>query len=237
MSITVIDLELVGPLSADAEMVQAIVGAKGDAGTTTWAGIDDKPPVIAAGDDAAEARAAIGAVADDDPRLSDARPPTAHQHAIGDVTGLSAALAGKVDKVAGKGLSTEDYTTAEKSKLSGIAAGATANATDAQLRDRSTHTGAQAISTVTGLQAALDAKQPAGSYEPTLAAGTAGQYLRGDKTWQALNKAAVGLGNVDNVGAAALRDRATHTGVQAISTVTGLRDELDDNHLLTWIGL
>jgi hypothetical protein len=50
------------------------------------------------------------------------------------------------------------FTDAEKSKLAGIAAGATANATDAQLRDRATHTGSQAISTVTGLQAALDAK-------------------------------------------------------------------------------
>lgn len=35
---------------------------------------------------------------------------------------------------------------------------ATQNATDANLRDRATHTGAQAISTVTGLQAALDGK-------------------------------------------------------------------------------
>ena len=35
------------------------------------------------------------------------------------------ALATKVDKVTGKSLSTEDYTTAEKTKLSGIAAGAT----------------------------------------------------------------------------------------------------------------
>lgn len=33
-------------------------------------------------------------------------------------------LSGKVDKVAGKGLSTNDYTTAEKTKLSGIAEGA-----------------------------------------------------------------------------------------------------------------
>ena len=37
---------------------------------------------------------------------------------------LIAAIAGKVDKVEGKGLSTEDYTTAEKTKLSGIEAGA-----------------------------------------------------------------------------------------------------------------
>lgn len=36
-------------------------------------------------------------------------------------------LGNKVDKVSGKGLSTNDYTTAEKNKLKGIAAGATAN--------------------------------------------------------------------------------------------------------------
>lgn len=39
---------------------------------------------------------------------------------------------------------------ADKTKLDGIATAATANATDAQLRDRATHTGTQAISTVTG---------------------------------------------------------------------------------------
>lgn len=37
---------------------------------------------------------------------------------------LIAAIAGKVDKVEGKGLSTEDYTTAEKTKLAGIEANA-----------------------------------------------------------------------------------------------------------------
>lgn len=40
---------------------------------------------------------------------------------------LQSALNLKVDKVTGKGLSTEDYTTAEKSKLSGIEAGAEVN--------------------------------------------------------------------------------------------------------------
>lgn len=49
-------------------------------------------------------------------------------------------------------------TGAQSTKLTGIAAGATANATDAQLRDRALHTGAQDINTVTGLQTALDAK-------------------------------------------------------------------------------
>ena len=34
--------------------------------------------------------------------------------------------------------------------------------------------------------------------EPELAAGTTAQYYRGDKTWQTLDKSAVGLSNVDN---------------------------------------
>lgn len=36
------------------------------------------------------------------------------------------------------------------------------------------------------------------SAEPTVAAGTTGQFYRGDKSWQTLNKAAVGLASVDN---------------------------------------
>ena len=143
----------------------------------------------------------------------------------------------------------------DKTKLDGVSSGATANATDAQLRDRTTHTGTQAISTVSGLQTALDGKQPTGDYatnttltnglatkanvshthviadvtnlqtsldgkaplvhthviadvtglqtalnakEPTITSGTTAQYFRGDKTFQTLDKSAVGLSNVDN---------------------------------------
>ena len=43
------------------------------------------------------------------------------------VDGLTTALDLKVDKVSGKGLSTNDYTTAEQTKLSGIATGAQVN--------------------------------------------------------------------------------------------------------------
>jgi hypothetical protein len=42
-------------------------------------------------------------------------------------TQVDTALNGKVDKVSGKGLSTNDYTTAEKNKLEGIATGAQVN--------------------------------------------------------------------------------------------------------------
>lgn len=48
---------------------------------------------------------------------------------------------------------TTAFTGALKTKLDGIAAGATVNATDAALRDRSTHTGTQAANTITGLAA------------------------------------------------------------------------------------
>lgn len=83
---------------------------------------------------------------------------------------------------------------ADKSKLNGIAAGATANASDAQLRDRSTHTGTQAASTITGLSAVATS----GSYSdligrPTLGTAAAldvalsgnaatGQVVKGDDT-------------------------------------------------------
>lgn len=73
-------------------------------------------------------------------------------------TATQSALDNKVDKVVGKGLSTEDYTTTEKNKLANISEGATANQSDSYLLNRANHTGTQAISTVSGLQSALDDK-------------------------------------------------------------------------------
>ena len=97
------------------------------------------------------------------------------------------ALVTKVDKVSGKGLSTEDFTTAEKQKLDGIEDGAqvnpgpatnvadglmsaadkakldgvedlaTANSTDDYLLDRANHTGEQQIVTISGLPVVLPA--------------------------------------------------------------------------------
>lgn len=61
----------------------------------------------------------------------------------------------------------------DKTKLDGIAANATANSTDAVLLARANHTGTQAIATVSGLQAALDALQPILSE---------GAFVDGDKT-------------------------------------------------------
>lgn len=62
---------------------------------------------------------------------------------------------GKVDKVTGKGLSESDYTTAEKTKLAGVAVEATKNRADSKNADKvHTHTMAQ----VTGLDTALVGK-------------------------------------------------------------------------------
>ena len=50
---------------------------------------------------------------------------------------IKTALDGKVDTVSGKGLSTEDYTTAEKTKLAGIDTGANKTTVDSALSDSS----------------------------------------------------------------------------------------------------
>ena len=52
---------------------------------------------------------------------------------------VTTALGGKVDKVTGKGLSENDYTTTEKNKLSGIEAQANKTVVDASLSDSSTN--------------------------------------------------------------------------------------------------
>ncbi|MGF6694748.1 hypothetical protein M2318_004837 [Metapseudomonas resinovorans] len=74
-------------------------------------------------------------------------------------------------------------TGAQAAKLAGIATGATANDTDANLKDRANHTGSQAISTVTGLQSALDKATFApvlteSTTARTAVLGDAGSYLR-----------------------------------------------------------
>jgi hypothetical protein len=73
------------------------------------------------------------------------------------------------------------------------------------------------LSTQTDLQSALDAK------EPTITAGTTGQYYRGDKSFQTLDKAAVGLSNVDN----------TSDANKPVSTATQTALDTKTNKLIT----
>ena len=55
------------------------------------------------------------------------------------INSLPFADANKVDKVSGKGLSTNDYTTADKDKLAGIAEGANKTVVDSELSTSSTN--------------------------------------------------------------------------------------------------
>lgn len=70
--------------------------------------------------------------------------------------------------------------------------------------------------------------------EATVVAGTTSQYYRGDKSWQTLNKAAVGLGNVDNTAdtdkpistatQAALNTKAATSSLSAVATSGNYND-------------
>lgn len=178
----------------------------GGGGPTAWSAVTDKPATFPP-DTHTHAWASVT----DKPATF---PPADHTHTIADVTGLQTALDAKPDG--------EDFTAAEKSKLSGIATAATANSPDAQLRDRTTHTGSQPISTISGLQTALDAK------------ADGEDYTSAEKT----KLAGIATAATANATDAQLRDRATHTGAQAISTITGLQTALDGKaasaHTHTW---
>lgn len=81
---------------------------------------------------------------------------TALQSLVGDTavsTQINTAIAGKVDAVDGKGLSTNDYTNAEKTKLAGIAAGANNTTVDSALSSTSTNPVQNKV-----IKAALDGK-------------------------------------------------------------------------------
>lgn len=104
-----------------------------------------------------------------------------------------------------------------------ISVSVSGTATDAQLRDRSTHTGSQAISTVTGLQAELDDKADIDHIHPLADNVVDGFMSAADK----LKLTGIAAGATANSSDALLRDRNTHTGTQIIGTVAGLQTALD----------
>lgn len=148
-----------------------------------------------------------------------------------DITYVDTKTDTKVDKVAGKQLSTNDYTTADQTKLASIAANAEVNiqsdwnitdsASDAYIKNKPTiptvpvtsvnaKTGnvvlAKADIGLSDVDNTSDASKPISAAtqtalntkQATITTGTTTQYYRGDKTWQTLNKSAVGLSSVDN---------------------------------------
>lgn len=162
---------------------------------------------------------ATGATANStDAVLKDRANHTGSQ-AISTITTLQAAL----DSKAGTAVATTStpglQSAADKLKLDGIATSATANSTDAVLLNRANHTGSQAISTVTNLQATLDGK--AGTSVATTTVNGLQSFT--DK----VKLDGIATGATANSTDTVLKDRANHTGSQAISTVTNLQATLD----------
>lgn len=79
---------------------------------------------------------------------------TATQVVINSDTGTDATI--PLGNGTNAGVSSNDYTTTEKSKLAGISPGATANSSDATLLNRANHTGTQTSSTISDFQESVE---------------------------------------------------------------------------------
>lgn len=123
------------------------------------------------------------------------------------------ALSGKVDKVSGRGLSEDNYTTAEKSKLAGIAEGATANT--------GTVTGVKMNGVTKGTSGVVDLgtviteHQDISGKQNTLVSGTNIRTINGQSL--------LGSGNITIEGGG-----GGGGGLTSEQVVTIVQDELDD---------
>lgn len=109
---------------------------------------------------------------------------------------MTSQLAGKVDKESGKGLTSNDYTATEKTKLAGIAAGANAY-----------------------VHPSGDGNQ----HVPVTSTGSNGKVLKagataGSASWSTLTGADVGLGNVENYGVATQAEAEAGTASNKVMT-------------------
>jgi len=118
----------------------------------------------------ADARLSANVVLTTDSRLSDARTPTSHTHTASQITDFSSAVAAAAPPTTNASLLTSG--TLSDSRLSA----SVVLTTDGRLSDARTPTAhSHAVSDVTGLQTALDAKQASGSYAAASHTHTAGQ--------------------------------------------------------------
>lgn len=106
----------------------------------------------------------------------------------------------------------------------GVISVASGGATDAELRNRATHTGFQDISTITNLTDELNDRALVDHDHPSATSEVAGFLGVSDKA----KLDAIEPNATANSPDEALRDRTSHTGFQAIDTITGLGAALDD---------
>ena len=160
-------------------------------GSPDWNDLTNKPAVIAAGATQANARTAIGA----------GTASTKSDVGLGNVDNTSdatknSASATLTNKTIDLASNTVTGTTAEFNTA--LSDGNFATQAGTETLTNKTISGASntltniAQSSVTNLTTDLAGK------ESSITAGTTGQYWRGDKTWQSLDKTAVGLSNANN---------------------------------------
>lgn len=176
--------------SDDAELLAAL-----NLGTASLSDAEDFAAAAHVHDNATTSVAGFMAAADKTKLDGVATNATAN---VGTVTSVAITGANGITVANGtittSGTAAIDINAAQLRTALNVANGATANSADATLLDRANHTGTQAISTVTGLQAELDGKISTGllaTYAP-LASPTFTGTVAG------INKTMVGLGNVDN---------------------------------------
>ena len=133
---------------------------------------------------------------------------------------------------------------ADKTKLDGIATAATANSSDATLLARANHTGTQAAGTITGLAASAttDTTNASNISSGTLAtarmgSGTpsASNYLRGDGSWQTVAAGGVTSGSVDNAvlradGTGGSTSQSSDINIEDASTTTANNVTISNQH-------
>jgi hypothetical protein len=117
---------------------------------------------------------------------------------------------------------TASFTTAQETKLAGIATAATVNDTDANLRARSTHTGSQAASTISDFNTAADARVTAGLAGYATTAAVAAGYQPLDTQLTSL----AGLSYSGN-GSKVVRVNAGETAFELATPSGGGGDPLD----------
>lgn len=130
-------------------------------------------------------------------------------------TQITNAVANKVDKVSGKGLSTNDYTTAEKNKLSGIDTGANKTIVDNVLSTTSTNPVQNKVvnTAISNLNTLVGDKSVSSQISTAIASKA--------DTGHTHTKSEVGLSNVDNTADA---DKSVKyaTSAGSAASVTGV---------------
>lgn len=161
-------------------------------GDKSWVALDQTAVGLGSVDNTADADKPISTATQ---TALDGKADDGHGHATSEITGLDTALSGKEPTVTAG--TTSDYYRGDKSfQTLNKAAVGLGNADDTADADKP-------VSTATST--ALSGK------EPTISSGTTGQYWRGDKSFQTLDKATVGLGSVDDTADA---DKPVSTATQ-----------------------